>query len=145
MPIRASEKHRYPKDWPAISKRIRFERAGGKCEWIMADGQRCNAEHGELIFRFKSNPERWRWPDTIDLGESDSECFGTKVILTVAHLDADGDVCTCRRDTGLKCGIESHLKALCQLHHLRYDLPHHKRNAAKTRRAKKGNLDLFTI
>ena len=39
MPIRPENKARYPKDWPAISKRIR-ERAGGKCEW-------CPAENGK--------------------------------------------------------------------------------------------------
>lgn len=31
MPIRPENKARYPKDWPAISKRIR-ERSGGRCE-----------------------------------------------------------------------------------------------------------------
>lgn len=24
---------RYPLDWKQISRKIRFERAGGKCEW----------------------------------------------------------------------------------------------------------------
>lgn len=39
MPIRPENKARYPKDWPAISKRIR-ERAGNKCEY-------CSAENGK--------------------------------------------------------------------------------------------------
>ena len=33
MPIRPEMKDLYPADWPAVSQRIRFERAGGKCEW----------------------------------------------------------------------------------------------------------------
>jgi hypothetical protein len=36
MPIRASEKARYPKDWKAISARIR-ERAQDRCECVSHD------------------------------------------------------------------------------------------------------------
>lgn len=32
MPIRPENRDRYPKDWPEISRRIRFERAQGRCE-----------------------------------------------------------------------------------------------------------------
>jgi 5-methylcytosine-specific restriction endonuclease McrA len=35
MPIRAKNKHRYPKDWPAISL-ARREAAGWRCEWCGA-------------------------------------------------------------------------------------------------------------
>jgi 5-methylcytosine-specific restriction endonuclease McrA len=57
MPIRPENKALYPKDWKQISLRIRFERAGGRCEW-------CPAENG------KPHP-----------------VTGSKVALTVAHLD----------------------------------------------------------
>lgn len=43
MPIR---RDRYAHDWPAISHRIRFERAGGKCEGSPAYPD-CRAEHGK--------------------------------------------------------------------------------------------------
>ena len=59
MPIHPSMKDRYPDDWPAISKRIRFERAGNRCEW-------CAAANG--------------WPHPVT---------GSTVVLTVAHLDHD--------------------------------------------------------
>lgn len=65
MPIRAERKHLYPKDWPQISRRIRFERAKGKCEF---DG--CKAEHG------KPHP-----------------VTGSMVVLTVAHLNHDETDC----------------------------------------------------
>ena len=58
-PIRASERGKYPANWPAISTRIRFERAGGRCEL-------CGAEHG------KPHP-----------------ITGSKVVLTVMHLNHD--------------------------------------------------------
>ena len=57
MPIHPDMKDRYPDDWAAISHRIRFERAHGRCEW-------CGAEHGR--------PH----PITRSL-----------VVLTTAHLD----------------------------------------------------------
>ena len=50
MPIRKENRDRYPKDWKAISLRIRFERAGGRCECVgqcgLDHGGRCDARHG---------------------------------------------------------------------------------------------------
>lgn len=86
MPIRPENRARYPKDWPEISKRIRFGRAGGKCEW-------CGAEHG------KPHPET-----------------GSKVVLTVAHLDHSPENCE-----------ESNLAALCQKCHNSYDMDSRRR------------------
>lgn len=53
-PIDYSE---YPSDWPEISRRIRFERAGNRCEG-------CGAEN------YKPHP-----------------VTGSRVVLTVAHLN----------------------------------------------------------
>ena len=73
-------KHRYPPDWRGISDRIRFGRPGGRCEW-------CGAEH------LKPHP-----------------MTGSKVILTVAHLDrATVD------------HSDANLAALCQRCHLGHD------------------------
>lgn len=60
---------------------------------------------------------------------------GSKVILTVAHLDHDPQNCA-----------DENLKALCQRCHLRHDIEHHKRNAAKTRYKKRlaeGQIELI--
>jgi hypothetical protein len=46
VPIRPENRARYPRDWPEISRRIRFERAKGRCEFTV-DGERCTAEHGK--------------------------------------------------------------------------------------------------
>lgn len=62
---------------------------------------------------------------------------GSRVILTTAHMDHD----PINND-------ETNLKALCNLHHLRYDALHHARNAAETRRQKKiatGQLVLLEV
>lgn len=101
MPIRLSERARYPKDWPAISQGVR-EAAGGKCEW-------CPAEQG------KPHP-----------------ITGSKVVLTVAHLDHTPENCH-----------RANLRALCQRCHLRYDAEHHRRNSHATRRSAKAAGDLF--
>lgn len=57
---------------------------------------------------------------------------GKVVVLTVAHLDHQPE----------NCG-DDNLRALCQRCHNRYDQQHRQRNAAKTRRTKKQNGELF--
>ncbi len=68
MPIRPENRARYGKDWPAFSRSIRFDRAGGRCE---CEGEcrrgthagRCPNRHGEPAYG-----------------------TGAIVCLTVAHL-----------------------------------------------------------
>ena len=81
MPIRPERRHLYPKNWKAISLKVR-EEAGGKCEW-------CGAVN------YQPHP-----------------VTGSKVILTVAHLDHDEANCD-----------RANLKALCQKCHNTYDAP----------------------
>lgn len=59
MPIRPENKGRYPADWKARSRFIRFYRARGRCEW-------CGAENGQ--------------PHPVT---------GSRVVLTVAHVYDD--------------------------------------------------------
>lgn len=124
MPLKPEQAARYPKDWKTISASIRFDRAKGRCECTGECGlhkdnpgpRRCTELHG--------NPAKWA---------------KGKVILTVAHLDAEGGPCDCPDP----CGKPNHLKAMCQRCHLRYDLPRHKENSAKTRKAKDKQQGLF--
>ena len=94
MPIRPENRDRYPKDWKAISERIRFERAEGRCECEgecgIDHGGRCDARHGE--------------PHPVT---------GAKVVLTTAH----------RHHAEIEdCG-DGDLFAACQRCHNRYDMP----------------------
>lgn len=135
----------YPKDWKALSKRIRVERAKGRCECKGCCGirhydqsehgvvdRRCEAQFGGFKvwdkatgeYRLFENEERLISFLTL-YDENDYKVV--KIVLTVAHL------CKCRP----KCGNEEHLLALCAACHLRLDMPIHKANAAKTRRKKK--------
>jgi len=96
MPIKKENLGRYPKDWKAISYRIRFERAEGRCECDGRcgrphDGGRCAARHG------LPHPET-----------------GSTVILTTMHLDHTPENCP-----------DENLIAGCQRCHLRYDSAHH--------------------
>jgi hypothetical protein len=125
MPTKA----KYPDNWKEISYRIRYERAKSQCE--------CEGECG--LHRTNPGPRR-----CVERDREDAIWADGKVILTVAHLDAEGDVCRCEEETGALCGNPEHLKAMCNRCHLRYDHPKHMKNAAKTRRAKKNNLELFT-
>ena len=107
-PIRPENRDRYPLNWAAISRRIRFERAGGRCECVgecggaplTPDEVRCMAVNG------KPHP-----------------ATGSKVVLTVAHLDHDPTNCA-----------DDNLLAMCQKCHLAYDQQHH----AEGRRARRG-------
>ena len=137
MPIRASERARYPANWKAISARIRFERAEGRCEctgmcssthWDDDDKPgRCNAPHGEWIIRSRVEPESWAlMPRPLSQGQKP-----IKVILTVAHLDHQPENCA-----------DENLLAMCQRCHLRYDAGLHVHNARETRRKKKAAGEL---
>lgn len=108
MPIRESERARYPKDWKAISKAVRAE-AGDRCEGSPAYPD-CRAENG------RPHP-----------------ATGSRVILTVAHLDHTPE----NVDRG-------NLKAWCQRCHLTYDAAHHAANSAATRRGRKAIGNLFS-
>lgn len=95
----------YHPSWKAISRFIRFYRASNRCEW-------CGAEN------YQPHPET-----------------GSRVILTVAHLDQNK-------------GNNSffNLAALCQRCHLNHDRPHHNRNRKYGRRhagQQQLSLDLF--
>jgi len=72
MPIRPENRALYPRDWPGISKRIREDRAKGRCE---CDG-RCGKHNGACP---RSNREQLP--------------SGTVVVLTVMHLDHDPRNC----------------------------------------------------
>jgi hypothetical protein len=105
-PIRAENRARYPADWPEISERIRFERAGGRCE--------CAGECGR-------GTHVGRCPNVHDLAAYGT---GSRVVLTVAHLDHVPENCD-----------DANLRAMCQGCHLHYDREHHAETAAATRRA----------
>ncbi|WP_375188435.1 hypothetical protein [Sphingobium yanoikuyae] len=114
MPIKPENRARYPKDWKKISKRIREERAQGRCECFGECGdhqcsspahqRRCSARNGQ-----------------------EHPVTGSIVVLTVAHLDHTPENVD-----------DANLKAMCQRCHLRYDRFHHATNARKTRDAKTG-------
>lgn len=105
MPIRPEQRALYPPDWSDISRHIRADRAGWRCECdgqcgVPHDGGRCPAVHGRP-----------------------SPLTGAHVVLTVAHLDHRPENCD-----------PDNLRAMCQACHLRYDADHHRRTAAATRR-----------
>jgi len=125
VPIRPENRARYPEDWPEISHRIREERAEGRCE---CDG-RCGRPSWHL--------------------EADGRCMnvngvpavgtGSRVVLTVAHLDHTPENCD-----------DDNLAAMCQGCHLHSDREHHAETRARVNAealavAGQGLLDLGRI
>lgn len=138
------DKSRYPDNWKEISHRIRFERAGGKCE-------QCGVRHGEWIVRqpgtayyliYDAVNAYYCEPNGNPIKMSELPAFWadakeTRVVLTVHHIGApkdDGspgdmhDKMDCR---------DVNLIALCQRCHLLADLPEHIKGAKATRLKKK--------
>lgn len=135
MPIRPENRNRYPKDWPVIRARI-LERAGHCCE-------QCRAPNGMTILRgLGSDRGTYERPDGVvcDAENGGLLCmrpygftgYAVKIVLTVAHLDHVPEHCD-----------DGNLKALCQMHHLRYDARHHAQTARHTRRSRLAVADLF--
>jgi hypothetical protein len=117
MPIRPAFRALYPPDWPALSRHVRFDRAGGRC-------QKCGRPH---LARVRCLPDgRWfdeaaqtwrdrrgrpaRWPDLIEV----TKLRQTRVVLATAHLDHNP---THNR--------WSNLRGLCQRCHMLHDRPFH--------------------
>ena len=102
MPIRPENLARYPKSWPVISYCIRADRARWRCEW-------CGALH--------------KYPHPVT---------GSRVILTVAHLDHQPEN-----------NKPDNLAALCQRCHNRYDAPHRRASLKRRRDQESGQKQLF--
>jgi hypothetical protein len=137
MPIKPENRGRYPKNWKEIREQV-LERAAHACE-------ECRVKNYAVIQRGCGHDKgTFREPDTGTVRDApngwwrgyahESDYCGTpvRIILTIAHLD----------HTPENCDL-SNLKALCQLHHLRYDAAHHAESARQTRRARKAIADLF--
>ncbi|MEA2741838.1 MAG: hypothetical protein QOG73_2326 [Acetobacteraceae bacterium] len=135
MPIRREFRALYPPDWAELSRRIRFERAGGRC-------QRCHRPH---LAEIRCLPDgRWfdettrtwrnrrgrpaRWPDLIDV----IDVRLTRVVLAAAHLDNNPGN---NRD--------SNLRGFCQRCHMLHDRPFHLAQRRLTYRRRWAIGDLF--
>jgi hypothetical protein len=114
MPIRASERGRYPADWADISLAVK-EEAGWRCE---CEGE-CGSKHHTMwkrLFLIGLEPSS-RCPN---LHGQPSYWTGATVVLTTAHLNHTPEDCE-----------RSNLRVMCQMCHLNYDRAHH----AETRAA----------
>jgi len=107
MPIKPENKNRYPGNWQEIRTIIKT-RSGDRCEGSPAYPE-CDAVNG-----------------------SPHPVTGSKVVLTVAHLD----------HTPENCELDN-LKHWCQRCHLTYDAKHHAQTAAATRKQGKAMGDFF--
>lgn len=106
MPIRPENKERYPKDWKQTSERIRFKRAGNRCECSGECGVDHTSEPGNPIYGRPPNPR------CTARNYEEHPITGSKVILTVAHLDHNVEDCS-----------DGNLKAMCQRCHNKMDAP----------------------
>ena len=107
MPIRPENRARYPKDWKRISLEVRMA-----ANWMREGSPAypdCRAHNGE--------------PHPVT---------GSKVVLTVAHLDHVPE----------NCGANN-LKAMCQRCHNTYDMPMRRAGIAQRARDALGMSDML--
>jgi hypothetical protein len=135
MPIRPELRVLYPANWPDLSREIRFERAGGKC-------QSCGRPHGGVVLClpdgrwFDPAQQTWRdargraarWPDLLEAIPRRT----TRVVLAAAHLDHNP-----------RNNRRRNLRCLCQRCHLIHDRPQHRRQRWITCRRRYALGDLF--
>jgi len=107
MPIRPENRQRYPSDWKAISAEVRAA-ADNRCEGSPAFPD-CRAKNG------------LPHPAT-----------GSKVVLTVAHLDHQPENCD-----------RSNLRAWCQRCHNTYDAPMRRAGISERAKAEMACSDMF--
>jgi hypothetical protein len=153
MPIK--DMSRYPKDWKAISLRVR-ERDGWCCKF-------CGLPNHSLILRRPASAEYIRydaeqdvhidmlgdWIKLSELPDWTGDVKYTKVVLTVAHLGTPHpDGTPGDKHDKLDCRDEN-LAALCQRCHLLYDMDEHVANRQASRRQKHeqrtGQKPLFEV
>jgi hypothetical protein len=117
MPIRPEHRWLYPIDWKQLSTRVRFTRAGGRCD-------HCSRPHGCIVHHL-GNGIWWdevqaHWRNgrgrKITPQHSIKPWLSTRVVLACAHLDHDP---TNNNDRNLA--------ALCQRCHMIYDAAEHRR------------------
>lgn len=132
---------KYPKNWSEISIRLRFERAGNRCEWCGVPNYAWRDSSGKYVTLAELESLRTEGLP-IDLTQA------TRIILTVAHLGIDkpdgtpGD----KADT-MDCR-EENLAALCQRCHLGFDRDDHIRSRRTNRRLRlvaAGQTELFEV
>lgn len=141
MPIKPENRALYPKDWPAIRGRI-LCRASNCCEH-----PDCGARQYDVGW-WRKVMGRWTWHEQVrglrswrQASQAAAELYfaageegqkPTVIVLTIAHLDHRPENCA-----------DENLRALCQRHHLAYDLDHHRKNAQVTRRSRLAMDELF--
>ena len=109
----------YPADWKDFSRRIRFVRAGNRCECRSQCGL-----HGVGLF----HPAARR---CVEMNGQKAEWSRGRVVLTVAHLNYPGGPCQCDP----LCSIDDHVIACCQRCHLRIDRERHGEKLTRKRDA----------
>lgn len=135
MPIRREHRFLYPIDWPLISRRIRFDRANGRCE-------ACGRPHGTRVLQLANG--HWLDPDT--------GCWRTDSGEPAPVPDLMELAAACRKQVRLAACHRTHepwiaqddaLAAWCGRCHLRHDRDEHRRQRRLTWLRRRALGDLF--
>ena len=120
-PIRDSERDRYPANWSTEIRPAILDRAAGRCECLGECGHDHAAENAAI------HPGHMTNGRCIARDRRGHPVTGSRVVLTVAHLDHIPENCD-----------PENLRAMCQRCHLAYDRDHHAETRRKATLAKLG-------
>lgn len=131
----------YPKDWKEISRAIRVDRAGDRCEWCGVANKAIGTRDETGCFHQAQGLESELTIRQHQTLRDSGRAHSIQIVLTVAHLGKphpDGkpgnkhDKADCRPEN---------LAALCQRCHLNFDRADHLARAATTRENKRRQRD----
>ncbi|MFM2042432.1 MAG: hypothetical protein RLY86_1008 [Pseudomonadota bacterium] len=135
MPIRRQHRYLYPIDWQQISRRIRFDRAKGRCE-------ACGRPHGLRIAQLPDG--RWQDPQTGEWRDDQgSPTTPPDLVERVAAERKQVKLAACHRSHEPWRVEEGDLAAWCGRCHLRHDRDEHRRQRRITWLKRRALGDLF--
>jgi len=145
---RRAQRRRYPRNWALISRRVRFERAMGRCEWcgkphagrVLVGARGCwagpDGQWRDAFGRKLPGPQPWPadvwWQHVIQTGGTPPCIREAVVVLHTAHLDHNPANCD-----------EENLAALCQFCHATHDAGQRNWSGGITRDLRRGQRVLF--
>ena len=136
MPIRPETRFLYPIDWEQISKRIRFQRAKGRCE-------ECGRPHGHRVAQLPDG----RWFDAaagVWRDDAGQRCGNPDLVELAGRKEKQVRLAACHRNHEPWAADDASLAAWCGRCHLRHDRDEHRRQRRLTWLRRRARGDLFT-
>lgn len=128
----------YPDNWEAIALEVK-NKAHWFCEECGKPCRRPDEDWFDFLEKLETTFPQWYKKYSEECYDDETGELGYierkgRFVLTVAHLDHNPSNCN-----------RNNLRALCSVCHLKYDHPHHIKNASGSRHRKRENQGQLTL